>query len=399
MSQQRHHFHQFLVSPLIGGGSQVALQIAVSVKERGEASVIWIPGQGPMQKVAQKAGLATQEFHSDGAFSRWRVRAAVSNWRVGRRLRTFGRGIAHVHSPYVFRALRVGLRLASVKTIVHVHAFEDAEGLRWAMQDPPSLIVTCARFLEDHVRQCLPDRFKGSQAIVSVPNAVDTQRFRVADKRKTKAELGAPLDRPLLLVLANLSQNKGQEVAIRTTAILKQRGIDVVCWLAGEERSEGTTYSRRLETLIQEADVGDRVHLLGQRSDAPALLQAADYLLLPSSTEGLPLTILEAHASKLPVLSTAVGGIPEIIEDGKTGFLISQSDAEAFASQITKLIESPEMRTRVTEAAYAQVLRDHRLDSYSSRIIEIYQQLQECNGPTYRRQYSSTTHSHSASRF
>src|SRR5262249_48318367 len=153
----------------------------------------------------------------------------------------------------------------------------------------------------------------------AVPNTVDTARFFPGDRQEAKAKVGAP-PLPLVLMLANLAPHKGQETAVRAVAELKRRGIDVACWLAGEERGGGDAFTVRLRGLIAELGLADRVRLLGFRGDAPELLRAADFFLLPSTHEGLPLTVLEAQASKVPVLASATAGIPEAVQDGETGF-------------------------------------------------------------------------------
>ena len=80
--------------------------------------------------------------------------------------------------------------------------------------------------------------------------------------------------------------------------------------------------------------MGECVRLLGQRDDANVLLRAADFFLLPSTNEGLPLSILEAQATKVPVLAAPTAGIPEIVRDAETGFLIPATDAPGYAHRI-----------------------------------------------------------------
>jgi glycosyltransferase involved in cell wall biosynthesis len=165
------------------------------------------------------------------------------------------------------------------------------------------VIITCARFLVDQVRNALPDHLQRTQSIVAVPNAVDMDRFHPEDKDLAKQKVGAPRNIPLILLVANLAPHKGHkghETAIRAVAILKERGVNAWLWFAGIERGDSLEYTERLKTLCGELGVAGRVRFLGQRSDVPELLRAADFFLLPSTSEGLPLSILEAQASKVP---------------------------------------------------------------------------------------------------
>jgi len=185
------------------------------------------------------------------------------------------------------------------------------------------VIITCARFLVDQVRNALPDHLQRTQSIVAVPNAVDMDRFHPEDKDLAKQKVGAPRNIPLILLVANLAPHKGHkghETAIRAVAILKERGVNAWLWFAGIERGDSLEYTERLKTLCGELGVAGRVRFLGQRSDVPELLRAADFFLLPSTSVGLPLSILEAQASKVPVIAAPTAGIPEIIRHVKQVF-------------------------------------------------------------------------------
>jgi glycosyltransferase involved in cell wall biosynthesis len=274
-------------------------------------------------------------------------------------------------------ALRWGLMRTGLTRVVHIHLEEGEPSLRWAFKSPPDLIISCARFLVDLVRRALPKGSAGRTRIVAVPNAVDTEQFTPGSKEQAKARVGAPAGRPLLLMLANLAPHKGQETAIRAVALLKQRGLEVTCWLAGLERHGEGAYTARLRTLIHEAGVGDRVQLLGQRRDAPDLLRAADFFLLPSTNEGLPLSVLEAQATRVPVLAAPTAGIPEVVRDDETGFLIPASDVEGYARRVEQLLANPGLADRVAEAAFLHTTREHSWTTYCRRVVELYDEVLE----------------------
>jgi len=176
-------------------------------------------------------------------------------------------------------------------------------------------------------------------------------------------------------MVANLAPHKGQETAIRATAILKKAGVDITCWLAGAERESGGSYTTRLQALCNELGVGDRVHFLGQREDIPDVLRAADIFLLPSTNEGLPLAVLEAQATKVPVLAAPTAGIPEVIADRETGFLIPADDAVGYAHRIESLLHQPEIFYRVREQAYTKSTKEYNWHAYCEAVWMLYQSL------------------------
>jgi glycosyltransferase involved in cell wall biosynthesis len=370
-------FHQILISHELGGAGVIALRIAQFIRNGNHGSHVWIPGNGPARKKAEEWGLINHNYDSAGVLNARKLTAAVANFRVAYGMRRIGPGVVHVHSPTHYGALRHGLRFTGLKRIVHVHLEEVGAGLRWAFKHPPDLIITCARFMIEPVRRSLPEPYQARQQIVAVPNAVDIQVFCATDKTEAKRRIGAPANVPLILMLANLAPHKGQVVAIRATAELKRRGTDAVCWLAGVERQGEGQYTAQLRSLIDELGVRDSVELLGYRDDAPQLLQAADFLLLPSTCEGLPLSILEAQASKVPVLAAPTAGIPEVVADGETGFLIHADDHMGYTSCIEGLLSRRDLYHRIADNAYENVAREHNWTAFCGRMWELYCELLE----------------------
>jgi glycosyltransferase involved in cell wall biosynthesis len=365
-------YHQFLVSREVGGAALVALELAGWAARRGERVRVWAPGRGAATAAAEREGLAWRSYDLD-AMPRGNLRHASACLRLALKL-PLRRGLAHVHTPSAYRLLRPALRFARLRTVVHVHLDPSPEEVAWAFRNPPDLIVPCARYMVGPLREALGPRGAGVR-IEPVPNAVDAERFCPGDRAAAKRQAGAPADRPLLLMLANLSPHKGQETALRAVAGLKARGRDVECWIAGGERNGGQEYGRRLRALGAELGVADRVRFLGFRSDGPGLLRAADFLLLPSTREGLPLSVLEAQATKVAVLAAPTAGVPEAVRDGETGFLIAADDAAGYAARVEALLDNPDLYQRLTERAYAVVRRERRWDTFCERVHQLYREV------------------------
>ena len=232
--------------------------------------------------------------------------------------------------------------------------------------------------LVEPIREALPARLRDVARIEAVPNPVDTDRFSpAADKEAAKRHVGAPAGVPLIVMFANLAAHKGQETTIRAVAELHQRGVPAACWLAGVERGGEGVYTARLRSLVESLGLREHVRLLGHRTDAPDLLRAADAFLLPSTHEGLPLSVLEAQAAGVPVLAAPTAGIPEVVQDGQTGFLVAAGDAVSYADRLDRLIREPELAARLALAARRSVLSHASLSEYCRRIEAIYVDLHE----------------------
>ncbi len=369
-------YHEVLVSTEYGGAAEILVRLATHLhSEQGERTTVWIPGPGRAWDKVTRLGLPIRPYNAQRLMSRSRFTSGLANLRLGLQLRKQRPGLIHVNDPFFYAALRHGLNLAGMKTVVHVQIEHNLEGLRWAFRHPPDLIIACAAFLEDHVRQTLPVELRERQRIAVVPNSVDIVRFQPGDKLAAKQKLGTPLDRPLVLMLANLAEHKGQETTIRAVAELKTRGTPVSAWLAGVEREPGSRYQAKLEALIDSLDLKQDVRLLGFRDDAPLLLQAADVMLLPSTKEGLPLTIVEAQAAKIPVIASPTAGVPEVIEEGVTGFLVAADDVRSYANRIEQVVKEPTRLQSLLENAYRQATTKYNWEECRDQMCELYRQL------------------------
>ncbi len=163
-----------------------------------------------------------------------------------------------------------------------------------------------------------------------IPNGVDTQKFRPADQGGARQSLGidTSMNETEIIIGAagRLTKVKGFDVLIEAVRLLVESGRRPRVLIAGEGPERDS-----LRTQIAEAGLQDRIQLLGIREEMATLYAACDVFVLSSHREGSPSVVLEAMASECPVVATAVGGVPEIIEDGRSGILVPPGDAQSLA--------------------------------------------------------------------
>jgi glycosyltransferase involved in cell wall biosynthesis len=178
-------------------------------------------------------------------------------------------------------------------------------------------------------------------------NAIDPGRFHQADARY-RAKLLRYFRQPrthIIGAVGRLSPEKGFEVLVSAAELVlrDQPSVGFVLFGEGSERA-------KLQKQINAAGLGQSFILAGFRADLDRFLPHFDLLALPSYTEGLPNVVLEAFAAGVPVAATAVGGTPEVVEDGVSGYLVPSGDAEALAGRISAALdegdELPEMGRR-----------------------------------------------------
>jgi glycosyltransferase involved in cell wall biosynthesis len=297
-----------LASKELGGAGIVALHIASGLRERAQESHVWIPGEGAARNKSIEMKLDHHSYDSVSALKSCKIRRVIHNWGIGRKLRLHSPGLIHVHSLFCYKVLHSAIKMSQLRSVVHIQLEEEKEGLRWALTEPPDLIITCAEYLVEYVRSTLPERHQEHQPIVAVPNSVDVERFRPGEKLVARRQVGARTEIPLVIMVANLAPHKGQETVIRAASVLKELGVNALFWLAGIERGGKQEYTTRLRSLCMALGVADRVHFLGHREDVPNLLRAADIFssLLPRKVFRCPYWRLRQRrfqCSRLPPLA------------------------------------------------------------------------------------------------
>jgi glycosyltransferase involved in cell wall biosynthesis len=129
-----------------------------------------------------------------------------------------------------------------------------------------------------------------------------------------------------------------------------------------------------LERQISASGLQERVHLLGRRSDVPEILNAADVFVLSSDYEGNPLSVMEAMAAGKPMICTAVGGVPELVEDG-CGLLVPPLDAEALSEAMNLLLENPSARKSMGEKSARRAVERFDLRVMTEAYEDLYKEL------------------------
>jgi glycosyltransferase involved in cell wall biosynthesis len=176
------------------------------------------------------------------------------------------------------------------------------------------------------------------ERVTVIYNGTDTQAHAasVPDQKSLRAEIRVGPRDLLILQVARLDPIKDHATGLRTLehVVWHRRDARLVLVGEGPERTS-------IERIVQERNLAPYVRLLGLRTDIPRLMQSANVFLLTSVSEGIPLTVIEAMASGLPIVATRVGGLAELVDDGLTGILVPAGDDAALADAILRLARDP----------------------------------------------------------
>lgn len=220
--------------------------------------------------------------------------------------------------------------------------------------------------------------------ISRICNGVDTLKFAPGNGRQ--ALEGSPFNAPDLIVVGTvgrLQAVKDQLNLVRAFALLLERSGDVSrrlrLILAGEGPLRGD-----IEAEILHCGIGDHVWLAGERSDVADVMRSLDIFVLPSQSEGISNTILEAMASGLPVVATNVGGNGELVSDGESGLLARPQDSQALALEVARYADDPALAKRHGRAGRARVEAEFSLEVMVNRYASLYMRLLQLQNGTVR---------------
>lgn len=313
------------------------------------------------------------------------------------RRRGFEPGVIPVSSMVSLRDLaRVRAHLAEVRPeIVHTHLMTSdfLGGIAARSLGIPSVVTIHADWypggLADRARTWLASqaRRRCAAAVVAVsesarsaylaagrdvPDHVTVVRNGIVDRAnpgagaEVRRELGLGEDALVVSALSKLRPEKNFEAAIDAVGLLRRRFAGLRLLIAGDGPHEQVVRSHA-------ARLGGAVVLAGHREDPMEILDASDVVVHPSHFDAFPTTLLEAMAASVPVVATRVGGIPEIVEDGITGVLVSPpATAEAFAAALAPLLASAEGRARLGAAGRSRYQREFGAEPWARRVRAVY---------------------------
>lgn len=296
---------------------------------------------------------------------------ATLPWRLAGCIRAGRFDVVHAHQrTALFYGLLAGLLHATpIVYTEHGPLFgSDAGALQRAFNRLLGRRACRITAVSEHAARALvaDEGFAGRDVGV-IPNGIDVAAWAAAargDRAAARARLGLPSETVILGSVGRLHAVKNQRMLVRALADLRRRvpGAALVLVGDGPERDALAESARQL-------GVGDAVRFLGQRRDVDRILPAFDLFCLASLSEGIPLTLLEAMAARVPIVATAAGGIPEAVRPDLEALLIDAAAPAAahFATAAERVLGDAALRHRLTERAFVRVGAEFRLDAVCQR--------------------------------
>jgi glycosyltransferase involved in cell wall biosynthesis len=189
-----------------------------------------------------------------------------------------------------------------------------------------------------------------------------------ADREALRAELGIAPGQHALVNAGRFIHDKGQDLLVQMMAKLPQPHVHL--YLVGDASTDHG------QAIQASAKADARIHFLGYRNDVQRILPAFDGYVLSSRREAMPLSLIEAMAARLPIVTTSVGGVPEVVQDGVSGLIVPPDDAPALTQAVARQLAHPDAARAMADAGHAHYLAHLTADTMVAHTLALYQGLQ-----------------------
>jgi len=348
----------------VGGQERVALDLAIGQKARGhKVSVLSLapPPDGAMADEFRDHGIAVDRVPKRGEGL-----DATLVPRLMRALKHLDAEVVHTHNPLPLIYGAPAARLAGAAAIHTKHGINPGgRGNRLLRRAAAQLTHAFVAVSDTTEKQARDQRDAPDKKIHTIANGIRLDRYHPdADARaETRIELGLG-DAWVVGTVGRLDTFKNQALLVRAMAPLLSSHVRLVIVGDGPARKD-------VEAEVAKLPEPKWVVLTGRRMDVPRIIPAFDVFALSSKSEGLPLVVPEAMAAGLPIVTTAVGGLPTVVEEGKTGLLVPV-DELALSGALAKLAAHRELAKTMGQAAREAALERYSADRMVDAYLDLY---------------------------
>jgi glycosyltransferase involved in cell wall biosynthesis len=279
--------------------------------------------------------------------------------------------LIHANDFHNARSISLAAAYRRTPVVCHIRFHQHESYLRWVFRGlpKPAAFIHNSQATSDVVGRSLRATCRAAIQVV-IHNGVATDRFVPASP--PKPQIG-----PFRIgIVGNLIPIKGHLEFLQMARHLSDQEFDAQYWVVGED-IHGTGYRALLERRTRELQLDDRVTFFGHSSNVAELMQQLHVLVCASHVEPFGINVIEGMACELPIVGTRVGGIPEIIDDGVTGLLVSPKDAVELAKAVAALLRDPGRRRAMGQAGRQRVRTFFSMEKHTADVVRLYQRVRD----------------------
>ena len=352
------------------GGQRQSFFLARELARKEYPFSFFVQPESPLHARAESAGLPVVPLRMN---SEWDIGAVLRLAYAMRRRRC---RLVHFHEAHsvTLGGAAAGLAGVPLKVISRRVDFPLKQNVFSRRKYGPKVDAIVA--ISEGVKKVLIEGGIEPARIEVVPSGIDFSPYEEArDSDYLRRELGFAPDDYLVGIVAHLADHKGHKYLIEAADILKAQAPHIKLIIVGEG-----PLRMELGKQAKEIHVEDIVFFLGFREDIPQILGSLDLFVLSSKLEGMGSSLLDAMASRLPIVATRVGGIPEVVQDGETGLLVPPKRSARLAEAILMLYRDRELARRLGERGYEIVHGKFSAAAMAGKIIDVYENLARKKG-------------------
>lgn len=341
-----------------GGAAQILLT-AKRLLARGHKLGVACDADGELGRRLRENGVPVLPFQVRQDYD------LAGAWRLSRLAREWGAQILHAHHPKAHAMVLLSCFVLGVASVVTRRVITPVG------RNPFSRFKYSSRKIRKYVAVCdaagaeLERAGVEASRIAVIPSGVDMDRFAAARVARPALREARP---PVALMVAHYSPIKGHEVLLRALPAVLREVPDLKVRLVGRD-------TEALRPRARELGVEKNIEILGHRLDVPELLAQAHLFVMPSLQEGIGTALIEAQAALVPAVASVVGGLPQVLEDGRTGLLVRPNDPEALAWAMIRQLKDVAGAERMALAGYERVRARFSIDAVVDRLAALYQEL------------------------
>jgi glycosyltransferase involved in cell wall biosynthesis len=346
-----------------GGAETMLINLVRQLSQGQYAPVICLRKNGWLSQQLQKWDFETVIIPQDGYVnSVWfrKLRKMIHAEQIS---------VIHAHEFAMNSYGSILSAIAGVPVITTVHG-KNYYHEKWRRRFAYRLIARWSRMVavSEDIRNFLITQVGIKQDhVLTIRNGIDVKAYagrfgedRAQTKERREYVIGS---------VGSLYPVKGHTYLLKAFAIVHKTQPDVICKIAGRGH-----LLAQLQAEVADLGIANQVEFLGLRDDIPQFLQGIDVFVLPSLSEGLPLSILEAMAAGKPVIATNVGGVSEVVQDRRTGFIVPPKDPEGLANRILQVMADQSMAEALGRAGREKVERDFSLNTMTKQYEALYEE-------------------------
>lgn len=343
------------------GGQRQSLFLVRELIKRGYPVEFVVQPGSPLEDKAVEAGLPVLPLRMRSEFD------PLAVFRLARRMKKSRCRLAHFHDAHGLAVGSAAARRAGVPLrIISRRVDFPVKSRRKYTQEIDAIIA-----ISEGVRKVLLASGIPPSLVQVIPSGIDFSPFEGVEPRDfLRREFSFAADEYLVGIVAALEDHKGHTYLLQASKIVKEQAPKVRFIVVGTG-----SLKMELDRQTRELGVEDIVFFLGFREDVPRILASLDAFVLSSHHEGMGSSLLDAMASRLPVVATQAGGIPEVVMNNETGLLVPPRDPEALAQAILQLYRDRPLADRLARRGLEVVRRKFSAEAMAEKVIELYQQL------------------------